>query len=88
FGVSCIGSRGITGQLPEAWLSRVSDGRDLAEGIAEDADLLGKKIEDFEIVIELDILVNKRARHLQRRDDPGNAVKAAAIRHRVGMRAD
>ncbi|MGO8656445.1 M20/M25/M40 family metallo-hydrolase, partial [Rhizobium ruizarguesonis] len=35
FGVSCIGSRGMTGQLPEAWLSRVSDGRDLAEGIAE-----------------------------------------------------
>ncbi|MGO7872817.1 Zn-dependent hydrolase [Rhizobium leguminosarum] len=35
FGVSCIGSRGMTGQLPEAWLSRVSDGRDLAEGIAQ-----------------------------------------------------
>ncbi len=35
FGVSCIGSRGMTGQLPAAWLSRVSDGRDLAEGIAE-----------------------------------------------------
>ncbi|OHV26763.1 Zn-dependent hydrolase [Rhizobium sp. RMa-01] len=35
FGVSCIGSRGMTGQLPEAWLSRVSDGRDLAEAIAE-----------------------------------------------------
>jgi N-carbamoyl-L-amino-acid hydrolase len=35
FGVSCIGSRGMTGQLPEGWLSRVSDGRDLAEGIAQ-----------------------------------------------------
>ncbi|MDM9627347.1 Zn-dependent hydrolase [Rhizobium sp. S152] len=35
FGVSCIGSRGMTGQLPEAWLSRSSDGRDLAEAIAE-----------------------------------------------------
>jgi len=35
FGVSCIGSRGMTGQLPEAWLTRVSDGRDLAESIAQ-----------------------------------------------------
>lgn len=35
FGVSCIGSRGMTGQLPEAWLSRSSDGRDLVEAIAE-----------------------------------------------------
>ena len=35
FGVSCIGSRGMTGQLPGAWLSRVSGGLDLAEGIAE-----------------------------------------------------
>ncbi|MBK0023050.1 Zn-dependent hydrolase [Brucella pseudogrignonensis] len=26
FGVSCIGSRGMTGQLPQQWLSRVSDG--------------------------------------------------------------
>lgn len=35
FGVSCIGSRGMTGQLPEAWLSRATEGRDLAEAIAE-----------------------------------------------------
>ncbi|KQV84192.1 Zn-dependent hydrolase [Rhizobium sp. Root1220] len=35
FGVSCIGSRGMTGQFPEAWLSRVTDGRDLATAIAE-----------------------------------------------------
>ncbi|CDM56115.1 MULTISPECIES: Zn-dependent hydrolase [Rhizobium] len=35
FGVSCIGSRGMTGQLPEAWLSRVSEGRDLASAIAQ-----------------------------------------------------
>ncbi|PCK80625.1 MULTISPECIES: Zn-dependent hydrolase [Rhizobium] len=35
FGVSCIGSRGMTGQLPESWLSRVSGGLDLAGGIAQ-----------------------------------------------------
>lgn len=35
FGVSCIGSRGMTGQRPEAWLSRMADGRDLATGIFE-----------------------------------------------------
>ncbi|WP_416065244.1 Zn-dependent hydrolase [Rhizobium sp. ZK1] len=35
FGVSCIGSRGMTGQLPQAWLSRMVEGRDLAEAIAE-----------------------------------------------------
>ncbi|ACE89382.1 allantoate amidohydrolase protein [Rhizobium phaseoli] len=35
FGVSCIGSRGMTGQLPEAWLSRVNGDLDLAGGIAQ-----------------------------------------------------
>ncbi|WP_064681402.1 Zn-dependent hydrolase [Rhizobium bangladeshense] len=35
FGVSCIGSRGMTGQLPEAWLSRVSGDLDLAGGIVQ-----------------------------------------------------
>lgn len=35
FGVSCIGSRGMTGQLPESWLSRVSGDLDLAGGIAQ-----------------------------------------------------
>jgi N-carbamoyl-L-amino-acid hydrolase len=35
FGVSCIGSRGMTGQLPETWLSRETDGRDLATAIGE-----------------------------------------------------
>ncbi len=29
FGVSCIGSRGMTGQLPDAWLARQQDGRTL-----------------------------------------------------------
>ncbi len=35
FGVSCIGSRAMTGQLPEAWLSRVRGDLDLAGGIAQ-----------------------------------------------------
>jgi N-carbamoyl-L-amino-acid hydrolase len=35
FGVSCIGSRGMTGQRPDAWLERMADGRSLAAGIAE-----------------------------------------------------
>lgn len=35
FGVSCIGSRGMTGQRPQAWLERMADGRSLAAGIAE-----------------------------------------------------
>src|SRR3546814_130335 len=35
FGVSCIGSRGMTGQRPAEWLAREADGRTLAAGIAE-----------------------------------------------------
>ncbi|MBX4967579.1 Zn-dependent hydrolase [Rhizobium binae] len=35
FGVSCVGSRAMTGQLPESWLSRVSGDLDLAGGIAQ-----------------------------------------------------
>lgn len=35
FGVSCIGSRGMTGQRPAEWLGREADGRSLAQGITE-----------------------------------------------------
>lgn len=35
FGVSCIGSRGMAGVLPEAWLARASAGLTLAEGIRQ-----------------------------------------------------
>jgi len=35
FGVSCIGSRGITGTRPLEWLSRESDGLTLEQGIAQ-----------------------------------------------------
>src|SRR5690606_29451677 len=33
FGVSCIGSRGMAGVLPQDWLSRESNGLTLEEGI-------------------------------------------------------
>lgn len=33
FGVSCIGSRGMTGQIPEAWLSRMSGDRTLRRAL-------------------------------------------------------
>lgn len=33
FGVSCIGSRAMAGVLPQDWLGRVSEGRDLATAI-------------------------------------------------------
>jgi len=35
FGVSCIGSRGMAGVLPEDWLSRDSDGLTLEQGIRD-----------------------------------------------------
>ncbi len=35
FGVSCVGSRGFTGQFPDGWLERVEGGRTLAEAIQE-----------------------------------------------------
>ena len=46
FGVSCIGSRGMTGQLPDAWLGRQQDGRTLHQAIGEmggDAGLLAQQ---------------------------------------------
>lgn len=35
FGVSCIGSRGMAGVLPEVWLARASNGLTLEQGIRE-----------------------------------------------------
>ena len=35
FGVSCIGSRGFSGQLPEAWLTRETEGRSLSTALSE-----------------------------------------------------
>lgn len=59
FGVSCIGSRGMTGQIPEAWLARTSGERTLAQGIAEvggdPAVLLAQKRPDLAGFLELHI---------------------------------
>lgn len=35
FGVSCVGSRGMTGQLPDAWLNRTTEGRTLHQAIID-----------------------------------------------------
>ncbi len=46
FGVSCIGSRGMTGQLPDAWLARQQDGRTLHQAIIDmggDANVLAQQ---------------------------------------------
>ncbi len=59
FGVSCIGSRGMTGQIPEAWLTRVSGDRTLSQGIAEvggdPSVLLAQKRPDLAGFLELHI---------------------------------
>lgn len=60
FGVSCIGSRGMAGLVPEAWLARRdADGRTLPEGIAmvggDAARLGGARREDIRAFLELHI---------------------------------
>ncbi|KAA9367062.1 Zn-dependent hydrolase [Ochrobactrum quorumnocens] len=59
FGVSCIGSRGMTGQLPQQWLTRVSDGRMLQtalEDVGGDAEaVLGHRRDDLAAFLELHI---------------------------------
>jgi beta-ureidopropionase / N-carbamoyl-L-amino-acid hydrolase len=59
FGVSCIGSRGMTGQLPKEWLDRVSDGRTLYAGFGEvggDAEtVLNQSRPDLAAFLELHI---------------------------------
>lgn len=59
FGVSCIGSRGMTGQLPAEWLERVSDGRTLHAALSEvggDAQtVLGQSRPDLAAFLELHI---------------------------------
>lgn len=57
FGVSCIGSRGMTGQLPQQWLSRVSDGLMLQtalEDVGGDAKaVLSHRRDDLAAFLEL-----------------------------------
>ncbi|PJO49715.1 Zn-dependent hydrolase [Brucella pituitosa] len=59
FGVSCIGSRGMTGQLPKEWLERVSDGRTLYAAFGEvggDAErVLSQSRPDLAAFLELHI---------------------------------
>jgi beta-ureidopropionase / N-carbamoyl-L-amino-acid hydrolase len=57
FGVSCIGSRGLSGVLPEAWLGRESDGLSLRDGVIQvggDPSRLSKR-ENIKAFLELHI---------------------------------
>lgn len=51
FGVSCIGSRAMAGGLPQDWLRRISDGRDLATAIRD----VGGKPENLEAPLADDL---------------------------------
>ncbi|WP_312357469.1 Zn-dependent hydrolase [Agrobacterium sp.] len=53
FGVSCIGSRAMAGVLPQDWLKRISDGRDLATAIRD----VGGKPESLEAPLADDLKV-------------------------------
>lgn len=57
FGVSCVGSRGMAGVRPDAWLDRTSDELTLREGITEVGGNPGKseKREDIAAFLELHI---------------------------------
>lgn len=59
FGASCIGSRGMTGQLPRAWLDRVNAGRTLHEelgGVGGNGDIvLEHRRADLKAFLELHI---------------------------------
>jgi beta-ureidopropionase / N-carbamoyl-L-amino-acid hydrolase len=59
FGVSCIGSRGMTGQMPESWLARRDDCRVLADALAsvggDPAAVLKQSRPDIAVFLELHI---------------------------------
>jgi N-carbamoyl-L-amino-acid hydrolase len=59
FGVSCIGSRGMSGHLPENWLPRVSDGRTLHRALqdvgGDPQAVLGYRRNDLAAFLELHI---------------------------------
>jgi len=59
FGVSCIGSRAMAGVLPQDWLGRTSEGRDLATAIRDvggaPQDLEGPLCDDLRAFLELHI---------------------------------
>ena len=59
FGVSCIGSRGMTGQMPEAWLTRRNETGSLADALAsvggDPAAVLEQHNRDIAAFLELHI---------------------------------
>lgn len=59
YGVSCIGSRGMTGQMPENWLSRIKDDVPLSraiDGVGGDSkSVMNEKREDIAAFFELHI---------------------------------
>lgn len=59
YGVSCIGSRGMTGQMPADWLTRVKDGVPLAQAIdgvgGEAGAVMGNPRKDIAAFLELHI---------------------------------
>lgn len=59
FGVSCIGSRGMSGTLPKEWLERESDGRTLTQALDEVGGTSGTVLEhkrtDIAAFLELHI---------------------------------
>lgn len=59
FGVSCIGSRAMAGVLPQDWLRRISDGRDLATAMRDvggtPESLGGPLLDDLKAFLELHI---------------------------------
>lgn len=59
FGVSCIGSRGMTGQLPGDWLDRVNDGQVLRAALdsvgGDAARVMDEKRRDVSALLELHI---------------------------------
>ncbi|MCY1509824.1 hypothetical protein D9M68_441800 [compost metagenome] len=57
-------------------------------GDAEDRHFLGEKVNDLQIMVELDAIVRQRPRHFERGRDASDAIETAAIGHRVGMGAE
>ena len=59
FGVSCIGSRGMTGQMPEGWLTRRNETGSLADALAsvggDPAAVLEQSTSDIAAFLELHI---------------------------------
>jgi beta-ureidopropionase / N-carbamoyl-L-amino-acid hydrolase len=72
FGVSCIGSRGMTGQMPGAWLERRNESGSLSEALAsvggDPSAVLGETRSDiaafFELHIEQGVVLEREDRDI------------------------